>query len=133
MPDYFDSGTSFAASRLIAANPHGAVIRRVDRVDLTRLGKAICAIHDRVVRLRLPPLEAGEEVHHVLVSSAHHHGIVAAPVDPAAAGIGPDVRVGDVLTTMDWVAAVWISWRCPKGGWALRWGTSRAKAFRQRR
>src|SRR5262249_55124815 len=56
------------------------------------LSDAVRAIvHQFVVGLCFPPLEAGEEIDHVLVAFEHYHGVIAAAVDPAAAGVGPDI------------------------------------------
>jgi len=60
-------------------------------VNLAGVGEAIVsAIYQLIVGIGLPPVKAGEEINDVAVADKHGLGVVAASVQPAAAGVGPD-------------------------------------------
>ena len=62
-------------------------------VDLPGFRQAVVAVvHQLVVWLGLPPIEAGEEVDHVRVSLEHGHGVVTSAVHPSATRIRPHIR-----------------------------------------
>src|ERR1700722_6646101 len=67
-------------------------LRQIDSVGLAGVGEAVVAVaHQLVVRIGLPPLKTGEEIHHVTVAEEHGHGVVATAVKPTAAHVGADV------------------------------------------
>src|ERR1039457_6579752 len=76
-----------------------ASVRKVNRVNIAGIGETIvCVIHQFIVRVRLPPLKAGEKLDDVAVTNEHGLGIVATAVHPTAARIGPDV--GSTASTL---------------------------------
>ena len=67
-----------------------AAARQVDGVEPAWFGQAISAVVGQLVmRLGLPPRKAGEEIHDMRIALKHDHAVIAAAVDPAAAGVGP--------------------------------------------
>src|SRR5665213_828357 len=68
------------------------LVWQVDCVDLARLGQAIGPPGDQfIVRVGLPPVEAGEELQNVAVAYEHGLSVIPAAVQPAATRVGPDV------------------------------------------
>src|SRR5262245_22523769 len=71
----------------------GSLFRKINGIDFPGSGQAISAWSNQLVmRLGLPPLEAGEEIDDVFIALEHDHRVVPTPINPTAAGIGPDVH-----------------------------------------
>ena len=69
-----------------------ASVRKVNRVNIAGISETIVfVIHQFIVRVRLPPVKAGEKLDDVTVTNEQGLGIVAPAVHPPAARIGPDV------------------------------------------
>src|SRR6516165_4327354 len=67
-------------------------MRKVDGISFSRIGEAvITSAHEFVVRIGLPPVEAGEEIEHVPITEKHGLGVIAAAIEPSTTRVRPDI------------------------------------------